>query len=265
MKTAVKAMIPYTPVDSTSSRGLQTNYLAPIAWLKKGWHVMRRAPVLSLGIGASVAAVATAGQTLSNVVPALTLPSVAVLLLLTPFALAALFSVACQAQAGRRPTVRQMVSDIRGNALMLAAFGVLLGLLFAAGIRVTALVFALSVGPTVPAELLQSPLVGPSAPSLVLIAGAVMVGFAALAITVFGLPIVHGDRADVVTAVVRGIALVRNSYKPMALWATLVFAVAGFAVWLSPIVLVFALPILGFANWYGFERAAVLEAGTWRA
>ena len=216
---------------------------------------MLKTPTLSLGIGAVIAGMALAAQMISDALPALTLPAVALLTLLAPFALAALFSLAQQTHSGRSPSLRTMLADVHDRALTTGLFALMLSFLLLVGVRLTAIVFALSVGPAVSAEFVQSLLPGAGTPTLVLTTGAAVVGAAAAVITLFGLPIVHRQKVDVVTGLVRGIALLRQTGRPILLWAALMLALVASAVCISPLVLVIGVPLLGLANWHGYQAA----------
>ncbi len=255
-----------TAVQARAVQAADAGLASSISWFKAGFDDMVAAPALSLGIGAAVAAIAAGARALSEALPLLTLPSIGVMVLIAPFALATLISVARQSDRKRQlGRLKTALLEVRGNALAIGTFALLLGLLFVAGVRITALVFALLVGPTVPVSLLEAPLDAGGPAYLALIGGGIVFGIAALVLTAFGVAVAHSERKDAVTSLVRGLTLAKYNLRPMIVWCLFAAALALSAVLLTPLALIIGVPLLGFANWHGFVRASRELDRAWQA
>jgi uncharacterized membrane protein len=230
---------------------------APLRWLEKGWRDLWRAPVASLlhgvvfaAIGAFLVSFAWAH---SHVAPTL----VSGFLLVAPVFAINLYALSRQIERTGRPDPIKSLNAWRQNAGSIALFGLLLAFALIAWERISAILFALFYGGTVPdLENFLSDVLFSGHYNELLVAyfgiGA-LIAAAVFAVSVVSLPMLLDREVDTATAVITSVRAVTANLGPMILWAAIltVLAAIGIATWMVGLVLIF--PWLGHASWHAYR------------
>jgi uncharacterized membrane protein len=247
-----------TTVTSTElPRVREVSLSQPFEWLRRGARDMVRAPRISFGVGALIAAVGLlltgAAWKATYIAPAL----LGGFLLVAPFIALALYAVSRQLEQGRAPDAGAAWTAWWPNAGSIALFGLVLVLAYIFWERMAAILFAFfDSGEVVqianwPRQLLLSR----EFDGLLL---AYLLGGGALAAVVFALGVVTAplllDRpADVITAALTSLRSCIRNPGPMLLWAALiaVLTAIGFATFMLGLVVIF--PVLAHASWHAYR------------
>jgi uncharacterized membrane protein len=238
---------------------------APYAWLAAGWRDLRESARISLAYGAVFAAfayVAVLQLTRLDALPLL-LPLAIGFLLVGPILAAGLYEVSRlnerRSYRGEPVTFRAVAVAVWAARDRLAAFGMLLFVLYFFWMNVAFLLFMLFFGPAsfppldefVSALLLTVPGQG-----LLVTGTAVGAVFAAVAysISAIAVPMIFDRNVDAVTAMLTSIRAVRTNLPAMALWAVLIAAlsVAGLAFYFVGLAVTF--PLAGYASWHAYKE-----------
>jgi uncharacterized membrane protein len=228
-------------------------------WLALGWNDLMRAPRTSLAYGLVLVVVSfalTLGLILADLVYLL-LPLAAGFALVAPMLAVGLYEISRGLQEGWTASMRDALGAWRRNSSQIALMGLILMLLHLAWVRIATLLFALFFHESGPAldrladMLLFSPT---SLPFLAMgtAIGAVLAA-AVFAIGVVSIPMLLDRDVSVLVAVATSLAVVRENFAAMALWAALIaaFTVLGFlSLYLG---LAVVLPLLGHASWHAYK------------
>jgi uncharacterized membrane protein len=229
----------------------------PFAWLAAGWNDLRRDPLPSLAYGCLFAIAGDLILLLSLPHPHLFMLAVSGFFLVAPLLAAGLYEISRRHQRGEEVSFARSQSFWGRNGQALALFGVLLSIVGLAWERLSAVLFALFVGPE--AESLGALL------TMIVEDGAyrgfavswLLVG-AALAALVFVLsalsvPMMLDRPVDMATAAMTSVRGVLQNLPAMLLWAALIVLItlAGFATFLFGLIVL--MPILGHASWHAYR------------
>jgi len=156
----------------------------PLAWLRAGWRDFAASPGPSLlyGVGFALACLAVVG--LTRELPWFTLAFLTGLLVIGPVLASGLYAAARQMEAGERPSIGAGLRLLYARRTGLALFGVLLALIMAAWVRLSALLFAVKFDAFSPSIEGYLAVIGGAGADPVVAAYFALVGLA-LAATVF--------------------------------------------------------------------------------
>lgn len=233
----------------------------PWAWLAAGWQDMRRAPGVCLSYGllfAAAGALLTALIWLYEVFY-LVLPLTAGFMLMGPILAVGLYEVSRRLEAGESITLGEALGAWRRNVSQIGLMGVALMLFLLAWIRLATLIFALffSSNPPRPEMALFIDDVFLSVESLpFLVVGTIIGGALAamvFAISVVSIPLLLDRHVNVFTAITTSIAVVRQNFWTMALWAWLIVIFVGVGLATAYIGLLVTVPLIGLATWHAYR------------
>lgn len=229
---------------------------APFGWLAAGWRDLRRAPVVSLALGAIVVAISAVVAAMAWWLGrfALLAALLSGFVFVAPLLAAALYEVSRTLERGGVPRIAACFVRARrvvGQAAVFALAQMVVLLLWSrAGMMVNAFV-------TVEDGTLHSLIEFLAIGSAI---GAVfaVVNFAASA---FSLPMVADRDVDMITGLVSSVNAVLRNKPACAVWALLIvlLTVAGMATALVGLAVV--MPWLAYATWHGYR--AILDPGDW--
>jgi uncharacterized membrane protein len=231
---------------------------APLRWLGKGWRDLWRAPVASLTYGVVFAAIGaflvSFAWARSHIAPTL----VSGFVLVAPVLAINLYALSRQFERTGRADPMKALNAWRPNAGSIALFGLLLAFALIAWERISAILFALFYGGSVPdlgnflSDVLFS---GRYNEFLIAYFGiGALVAAAVFAVSVVSLPMLLDREVDTATAVITSVRAVTKNLGPMLLWAVVLAALAaiGIATWMIGLVVIF--PWLGHASWHAYRE-----------
>jgi len=232
--------------------------VAPFRWLRKGWRDLWQAPVGSLAYGVVFAAIGAFLVSFawgrSHLAPAL----VSGFLLVAPFLAINLYALSRQIELTGRANPIEALRAWRANAGSIALFGLLLVFALIGWERISAIVFALFYGGSVPDlnDFLGDVLFSGRYQELLIAyfgIGAI-VAAVVFAVSVVSPSILLDRDVDAATAVITSVSAVRKNPGPMLLWAALLalLTAIGIATWMIGLVLIF--PWLGHASWHAYRE-----------
>lgn len=231
----------------------------PWSWLAKGWRDLQSTPAASLGYGAVfvIAGYLLIGIAIAADLFHLFFPLLSGFFLVGPIAAMGLYEISRRRELALPVSLSDALKAWRGNRGQIAAFGVILMLIFIAWIRLAMLVFALMFSGLTPSweNFIQRVFLGvESFPFLVAM---VLLG-ALLAVVVFtisavAVPMLLDRNANAFDAMRISTLAVRRNLRPMALWAALIvgFTVVGLATFLLGLAVM--LPLIGHATWHAYR------------
>ena len=242
----------------------RVSWQQPWHWLKLGWGDFKRNLSLSLSLGMVFAifgnAVVNHFLKESHLAMALT----SGFLLVAPFLAIGFYGMSCQIEEGKTNAEEDRAfSCIRDNAASIGMFGLMYALVLSAWERFSAILVALMLrGDWVSSGPFSFDSLWAAEHWQFVVAyvgfGAVLAGLV-FAASVVSLPMMMDRKADVVTAVVTSLVVVRENLAAMALWAVLIVAltVLGVLTWFVGLAVIF--PILGHASWYAYRDTVQAE------
>lgn len=231
--------------------------LAALHWLDEGFRVLRAAPVASLLYGLLFTGTCIAVLALSRVLPWFPIAMLTGLMLVGPFMAAGLYTAARQHEAGEPVSIGAGLALLWQRSTDLGLFVLFLGLIMAAWVRFSALLFAFQDSLITPdaggyAGLLYAGSLDPT-----LLAFFVGIG-ALLAVTVFvssavAIPMILDRGVGPLTAVHASAKAVVANWPAMLIWAALIvgFSAIGIITWMLGMIVVF--PLLGYATWRSYR------------
>lgn len=232
----------------------------PFRWIGDGIRDFSRAPGKSLIYGALFAAACWTTYALTLSLPWFTLAFLTGLLLMGPYLATGLYIAARQMQAGEPVSIRGAWRILAARKTNLALFALFLGLVMAAWVRLSALLFAIQFDLFSPSiEGYLGILSGQGDPWV--LAYFVGIGFL-LAATVFitsavAIPMIVDRDASPFAAIAASARSVTHNWPAMSIWAALIviLSAVGIATLFAGFIVLF--PILGYATWHSYR--AMLE------
>ncbi|MES9991288.1 MAG: DUF2189 domain-containing protein [Candidatus Thiodiazotropha sp.] len=230
--------------------------LTPFQWLGAGVNDFNKAPGLSLLYGALFAA-ATAGAFLL----ALTLPWYAIafltgLVVLGPFMASGLYAASRDMEQGRAPTIRGSVKLLMERASYLALFALMLSLVMAAWVRVSALVFAVKFNTLSPSIEAYTSMLS-SADGWITLSFFAGMGFllvsAVFIVSAVAIPMILDKDADFITSMQTSYRAVTANPGAMTVWALVIVALTAIGIATAFIGLAVIFPVLGYATWHSYR------------
>lgn len=229
---------------------------APLHWLDEGFHILRAAPLSSLFYGLLFTAICIGALALAQALPWFPIALLTGLMLIGPFVAAGLYTAARQHEAGQPVSIAAGLRLLWQRSNDLGLFAIFLGLIMAAWVRFSALLFAFQDGlPTTSVSSSAGLIAGRLDPTLLVFF--VLVG-ALLAVTVFvtsavAIPMILDRGVGPLTAVHASARAVVTNWPAMLLWAMLIvmLSAVGIATWMLGMIVIF--PLLGYATWRSYR------------
>lgn len=229
---------------------------APKAWLRDGWATFRAAPIVSGLYGLLFALACLGTLALIHTMPVFTAAFLTGLLLIGPLLAAGLYVAARQHAAGESVSISRSLSLLWDRRTNLALFGVYLGLVMAAWIRLSALIFAVHASTFSPSTAnYLTALSGGFDP---LVTGYFVVIGAILALTVFitstvAVPLIIDRDAGPIVGIQASWRAVMCNRKTMALWALIIVGLTVIGILTAFVGMVVLFPLLGYATWSSYR------------
>ena len=231
---------------------------SPLGWLRAGWHDFSAAPLSSMAIGLAFTVLSAAALTAAKQAPASSAAFVALVLLLAPFIAAAAYCIPLLRRDTQSPGLTTCLRKIRQRVLNISLFSLVTVLLLAAWVRITSISFALTYGhlPAGAAEL--AGVLTASSQSTTLAIFLAVAGFilaaTLFAISAISLPMMVERNANVVSAMATSIATVRRHLPAAIVWALIVAASLGIALWSNLLLMPVLFPLLAYATWHSYRE-----------
>jgi uncharacterized membrane protein len=229
----------------------------PLDWLAVGVRTFAAAPASSLLYGTLFAIACWVTLALTRALPWFTIAFLTGLLLVGPFLAAGLYVAARQREAGEPISIRGGFALVWERRTNLALFAVLLALITAAWVRLSALLFAIKFDMFSPS---MADYVGIVSGHLdpVTMTFFFGIGFllAAVVFTIsaVSVPMILDRDAGPITAVQTSYRAVRSNLAAMTLWAALIVAVSGIGILTLFVGMILLFPVLGYATWHSYRR-----------
>ena len=241
----------------------RVSWRQPVLWLKLGWGDLKRNLPLSssLGVVFAVIGYAVVNNFLKESHLAMALTSG--FLLVAPFLAIGFYGMSCQIEEGKAHADERTFSCIRDNATSIGLFGLMYALVLSGWERFSAILVALMLH----GDLISS---GPFSFDVLWAVDhwrfvTAYVGFGAMlaalvfAASVVSLPMMMDRKADVVTAVVTSLVVVRQNLLPMLVWAMLIVALSAIGVATQFVGMIAIFPLLGHASWHAYRDLVQAE------
>ncbi|MES9972025.1 MAG: DUF2189 domain-containing protein [Candidatus Thiodiazotropha sp.] len=232
---------------------------APFQWLGAGVNDFKRAPGLSLLYGVLFSA-ATAGVFLLVMnVPWYAIAFLTGLVVLGPFLASGLYAASRDMERGIEPTIGGSVRLLMKRASYLALFSVMLSLVMAAWIRISALVFAVKFNTLSPSIEAYTSMLS-SSDGWITLSFFIGMGFllvsAVFIVSAVAVPMILDKDADFITAMQTSYRAVTANPGAMTVWALIIVALTAIGMATAFIGLAVIFPVLGYATWHSY-RASV--------
>ena len=229
---------------------------APLMWLRRGMDDFRRAPGLSLLYGALFAALCAGIFLLAKNVPWYALGYLTGLVVLGPFLASGLYVASRDGERGLSPSISRSLALIWKRRTYLALFSLLLGLVMAAWIRFSALLFAVkfsTLTPSIEAYLsLLSSSEGWVTLGYFIGIGLVLVAsvFVASAVSI---PLILDKDQDFITAAQTSFRAVAGNPGAMFFWASVIVVLTAIGIATAFVGFAVVFPVLGYATWHSYR------------
>jgi uncharacterized membrane protein len=259
--------VPYVPEEAVEL-GPQLNRLpmsAPLAWLRLGWHDLRRKPGIGLFFGACFTLMGLAVVTVFSHAPIYTLALCAGFLLLGPLLCLGLYEVSRRLERSEAVTLADALVAWRANLPQIAIFGMVLLVLEMLWARAALVVFAVSFNgmPDYAGSVLK--LLDTANLGFILAYVGVGALFAGLifGVSVIAMPLLLDRRTDAVNAGLASLKLCLTQPLVLLLWGAIVTLLVVLAMLPMFAGLVVVGPWLGHASWHAYRAAlGVDKAGS---
>ncbi len=229
----------------------------PFQWLGKGWQDLRSAPLASLGYGLVVTALWALALVPGLDRPYLFTAALSGFLLVAPLLAVGLYELSRRRAAGEPVRLRDAFLGWRRNTGSLMEFGLVLAIVLIAWERLSAILFALLYGGTVPdlQEFLREVFLSGRYPLLVsvyVLTGGLLAALV-FALSVVSVPLLMERNMDIATAMMNSLRAVAANPPAMLLWAALIVALTGIGVATGLVGMIVIMPLLGHASWHAYK------------
>lgn len=233
---------------------------APFVWLAQGVRSLAQSPAHSLLYGAVFTLACWATLWLVWSLPWLTLAFLTGLLLIGPFLAAGLYVAARQHEAGDVVSIRQSLDLLWARRTNLSLFVLFLGLIAAAWVRLSALLFAIKFTTLSPSIESYRAMLTPTSMDFDPVVAGFFVGIGLiLAVTVFvtsavAIPLILDRDAGPITGIQASARACRRNWAAMLVWAILIAVLSGIGALSFFLGMVVIFPLLGYATWHSYRR-----------
>jgi uncharacterized membrane protein len=229
---------------------------APFLWLRSGLNDFRNAPVLSLLYGFLFAGATAGVYLLVMSAPWYSIAYLTGLAVIGPFMASGLYAASRDMEKGESPNIISSLRLLMKRSSYLALFSVMLSLVMAAWVRVSALLFAIKFNTLTPTIEAYTSLFS-SAEGWITLSYFTGVGFLLLStvyvISAIAIPMILDKKVDFITAMQTSYRAVTSNPGAMAIWAALIVALTAVGLATAFIGLAFIFPVLGYATWYSYR------------
>jgi uncharacterized membrane protein len=229
---------------------------APFQWLGAGVNDFKNAPGLSLIYGFLFAATAAGVFLLVMNLPWYAIAFLTGLVVLGPFMASGLYAASRDMSRGISPSVRNSLRLLMKRASTLALFSVMLSLVMAAWLRVSALIFAVKFNTLTPSIEAYTNLMG-STDGWITLTYFVGMGFLLVSvvfvISAVAVPMILDKDADFISSMQTSYHAVIGNPGAMIVWALTIVTLTAIGVATAFIGLAVIFPVLGYATWHSYR------------
>jgi uncharacterized membrane protein len=248
-------------VDTPRVRNVSLS--APLRWLAAGASDLRRAAPMSLAQGVGFAAFGFVATALAWDRPHLVTALASGFFLVAPILAMGFYETSRRLSLGVEPGYRDAWRAWIRNPESIGLFGLALALMIIAWERMSAILFGLFFGGSLPdAQSLINEVLF-SGHHVAFLAAYVGVGAliaaVAFAVSVVTVPMLIDRNVDVVTAMMTSLKAVAANPLPMLLWAALIVALVAVGIATLFVGLVITLPVVAHASWHAYRGMVELE------
>lgn len=245
------------PPTSDAPRVRRVALDAPLRWLLAGWRDFVRAPLTGIVHGALVAAGGWLAVVASHAAWWLGPGAVSAFVLVGPILATGLYEVSRLLARGQRPGLREAIAAWRRETRPLIALGLLLAVVAAAWVVVSAALFALFVRTplTTPTEFLRYAAVGQG--DWLFTLWALLGGLVAavvFAATVVSAPLLLGRVIGLKAAVLTSVRAAGDNPLALALWAAIIMLATALSLATAMTGFLLAVPVIGHASWHAYRE-----------
>lgn len=236
----------------------QVDIAEPLDWLAKAARSFAQHPGHSVLYGIVFALACWASLWLTWSLPWFTIAFLTGLMLIGPFLAAGLYVAARQSEAGAPVSIQTSLHLIWERRTNLSLFALFLGLIAAAWVRLSALLFAIKFSAFSPSiQSYQSALSGAGFDPIVT-GFFIGIGFL-LAATVFvtsalAIPLILDRDAGPITAIQASARAFGKNWPAMLLWAALIVSLSGLGILTFFVGMIVIFPMLGYATWHSYRQ-----------
>lgn len=228
----------------------------PLNWVKYGLETFKQIPALSLLYGGLFAALVAVTYALTSNIPWFTLSYLTGLVVLGPLIASGLYVARRDIDNGQTPGIGKSFRFIMTRKTNLALFALMLGIIMAAWIRFSALLFAIKfniMSPTIEAYTTMFT----SSEGLMTLAFFAGIGLL-LVVVVFlfsavAIPMILDRDVNFISAMNTSYHAVISNPKAMLTWAAIIVSFTAFGIATAFIGLAFVFPVLGYATWESYK------------
>ncbi|MBK1718234.1 DUF2189 domain-containing protein [Thiocystis violacea] len=262
MKT--QAVHPDESFDAPSPSVRHVDIGEPLDWLASGARTFAHAPVHSLLYGALFTAACWLALWLVWSLPWFTIAFITGLLLLGPFLAAGLYVAARQQEMGRSVGIRDSLELLWERRTNLSLFVLFLGLVAAAWVRFSSLLFAFQFDAFSPSiDSYRNFMIGqfdPIATGFFLGIGLLLAGVVFVTSSV-AIPLILDRDAGPITGIQTSARAFSENWPAMLLWAALIVVMTGIGILTAFVGMIAIFPWLGYATWHSYRSLVARDAG----
>ncbi len=234
------------PLEGTSAFG----------WIRHGIDDFRQAPVLSLLYGVLFAGLCAGVYLLIRQVPWYTTGYLTGLVVVGPFLAAGLYAASRAIERGDSPGISASLSLIMQRRTYLALFSLMLAMVMAAWIRLSAVLFAVKFSTLSPSVEAYTHMFT-SSDGWITLSFFVAIGFLLAAvvfvISAVAIPLILDKDADFVTAMQTSYRAVTSNPGAMVVWALSIVALTAIGIATAFVGFAVIFPVLGYATWHSYR------------
>ena len=246
-----------TPPDSQSIEVRRVGIDAPLRWLAAGLRDMTAMPFASLAYGVIFAVVGYALVNLTSSRPHLLSAAVSGFFLAGPFLGMGLYRLSQCRETGEPFSLRDSATIWRSNPWSIGLFGILLAFALLSWERISAILFALFHGASLPVTDggWTDVLLTAADPVFIVVYLAIGAALAAgvFAISAIALPLLITGPVDPVTAAITSVKATLANPIVMLFWAALIVGLITLGMMTAFIGLIIAMPLVGHASWHAYR------------
>ena len=256
-RRALSPASPWPPIHRISAG-------APFAWLRAGWHDLRRAPRSSLAYGLAFAAMgALIGLVFRHAFQYVSALA-AGFLLVGPFLATGLYDISRRLERGEPVTLRATAFAWRANPGAFGIFALVLTVIMLLWARASLVTFALFFASGMPTlDRFIARVLSLQHWDFVLTWFAVGGVFATIvfAVSVVSVPMMLDRGTDTIVAALTSVRALLANVVPLLLWAALIVLLIGAGFATAFIGLIVTAPVVGHATWHAYRALVSPEMG----
>lgn len=234
---------------------------APMRWLSKGIDDFKVNPMLSIAYGLIFAVLGMILIYFTYQKPLYTFGLVTIFYLSGPIIAVGLYCMSRHIEAGVKPEFGQGCKAMCYNPIGIVGFSIVIGMLIVLWTMVTGALFAVYFGGMTITEgglmetLVANKQVVPFVGMLAIVGG--LFAVVSFSLSVISIPLMTHRKADVVTAIITSVRVVKKNPVVMLTWAFAIVALMALGFAAAFIGIAIALPIIGHASWHAYRESVV--------